>query len=168
MKISIVLVLIAIFGFFGFKVFSKINHKNEVAENIKIIPDFEYLDLNGSVFTKKNLKQDSPTMFVYFSSECEFCNEEANMIKENTEQLKDVEIIFVSFQPEEEISDFANKHQLINYGNINFLRDSKATFATTFDVSSLPCLVLYDKKKKLIEKIKGQTKVALLVKKLGV
>jgi peroxiredoxin len=167
-KISIVLLLIGIFGYFGYLVISKINHKKEVAENIKSIPNFEYLELAGAVFTEKNLKSNTPTLFVYFNSECEFCNEEANMIKENIEQLKDVQIIFISFQSQEEITAFATRHQLLNYGNITFLRDSKVTFATTFDIKSLPCLVLYDKNKNLIEKIKGQTKVEKLVDKLGV
>jgi peroxiredoxin len=165
-KISIVLLLIGIFTFFGYQVVSKINHKKEVAENIKSIPNFEYLDLKGTVFTDKNLKQDTPTMFMYFNSECDFCNEEAQMIKENIDKLTDVQIIFVSFQTQKEILDFAIKHQLMDYGNITFLRDNKSTFATTFDVKSLPCLVLYDKDKNFIEKIKGQTKVSQLVKKL--
>lgn len=165
-KISIILLLISVFGYFGYQVISKINHKNQVAENIKTIPNFEYLGLNGKFFTEKNLKSDTPTLFVYFNSECEFCNEEANMIKENIEALKNVQIIFISFQSQEEITNFATKHQLLNYGNITFLRDSKVTFATTFDVKSLPCLVLYDKNKNLIEKIKGQTKVEIIRDKL--
>jgi peroxiredoxin len=167
-KISIVLLLIGVFGYFGYQVISKINHKKEVAENIKSIPNFEYLGLNGKVYTEKNLKPDTPTLFVYFNSDCEFCNEEAKMIKENSEQLEAVQIIFISFQTQEEISAFATRHQLLNYGNITFLRDSKVTFATTFDVKSLPCLVLYDKDQNLIEKIKGQTKVALILQKLRV
>lgn len=167
-KMGIVLLLISVFAYFGYNVVSKINHKKEIAENIKTIPNFEYLDLKGEVFTEKNIKTNTPTMFVYFNSECEFCNEEANMIRENIEALKNVQIIFVSFQTQNEITTFATKHQLLNYGNISFLRDSKVSFATTFDVSSLPCLVLYDKDKNLIEKIKGQTKVNALLKKLQI
>ena len=40
------------------------------------------------------------------------------------------------------------------------------SFRSTFDINSLPCMVLYDKDKKLIEKIKGQIKVEALLKKL--
>lgn len=165
-KILIAIIFISIMAFFGYEIVSKINHKNQIAENIKTIPQFSYQEIDGGVFTEKNIKDNTPTLFVYFNSECDFCNEEAQMIKENIDKLKDVQIVFVSFQPQEEITAFATKHQLNNYGNISFLCDSKATFATTFDVKSLPCLVLYDKDKNLIEKIKGQTKVSQLVKKL--
>ena len=54
------------------------------------------------------------------------------------------------------------------YDKINFLSDTKVSFATTFDVKSLPCLVLYDKNQQLIEKIKGQTKAEILIKKLEI
>lgn len=43
--------------------------------------------------------------------------------------------------------------------------DSKITFADTFDVKSLPCLVLYDKGGNLIEKIKGQVKIETVLEK---
>ena len=150
----------------GYKVVSKINHKKEVAENIKKLPKFEYQNINGGLFTNANLKENTPLLFVYYNSECDFCNEEAKMIKENLAEFKNTQILFISFEKNEKIKQFANNHQLDTYDNVTFLCDSKATFATTFDVKSLPCLVLYDKDKNLIEKIKGQTKVETIIKKL--
>lgn len=168
LKILIPTIVISLLVFMGYKVVSKINHKKEVAENIKTIPNFEYQDVKGNVFTNTNLKDNTPLLFVYFNSECEFCNEEAKMIKENIEQLKTIQIIFISFEATEKIKQFATNHQLDSYDNLTFLCDSKATFATTFDVTSLPCLVLYNKNNNLIEKIKGQTKAETLIKKLRI
>lgn len=150
----------------GYKVVSKINHKKEVAENIKTIPVFSYENIKGGVFTHENLKKDTPTLFIYFNSECKYCNEEAQMIQESIVLLQDLQLVFISFEKPALIKAFATKKQLTTYDNINFLSDTKVTFSTTFDVQSLPCLVLYDKNQKLIEKIKGQTKVETLVKKL--
>lgn len=152
----------------GYKVVSKINHKKQVAENIKTMPNFEYQDLEGNIFTNANLKKDTPLLFVFFNSECDFCNEEAKMIKENIEQFKNIQIVFISFEETEKIKQFAINHQLDSYDNITFLSDSKATFSATFDVKSLPCIVLYDKDNNLIEKIKGQTKAETLIKKIGI
>ncbi len=152
----------------GYQVISKINHKKEVAKNIQTLPNFEYKDLNNNKFTNANLMEKTPLMFVYYNSECEFCNEEAKMIKENLAEFKNTQILFISFEKNEKIKQFANNHQLDTYDNVTFLCDSKATFATTFDVKSLPCLVLYDKDKNLIEKIKGQIKGENLIKKLGI
>ncbi len=154
-------------GYFGVQIYTKIQHKKEVAQKIKTIPKFEYQNINGGIFSNTNLKKDTPTIFVYFNSECEFCNEEAQMIQANITQFASFQLVFVSFEKPALIKAFAAKHQLTTYDNVTFLSDSKVSFATTFDVKSLPCLVLYDKNQKLIEKIKGQTKVETIVKKLG-
>ena len=118
--------------------------------------------------TVLHLKKDIQTLFVYYNSECDFCNEETQMIKDNIEKFKDVQLVFISFEKKEQINAFAEKYKLTSYDNVHFLCDSKVTFATTFDVKSLPCLVLYDKDQKLIEKIKGQTKIETILKKLRI
>ena len=168
LKIVIPVVFIFFFGYFSYQIYTKIKHKKEVAESIKIIPDFEYQNINGGNYINKDLKKDIQTLFVYYNSECDFCNEETQMIKDNIEKFKDVQLVFISFEKKEQINAFAEKYKLTSYDNVHFLCDSKVTFATTFDVKSLPCLVLYDKDQKLIEKIKGQTKIETILKKLRI
>jgi peroxiredoxin len=168
LKIIIPILFISLFGYFGFQIYSKIKHKKEVAENIKVIPKFDYQNVNGAIFTNENLKKDTPTLFIYFNTECEFCNEETKMISENIQKFNDLQLVFISFEKPELIKAFANKYQLNTNDNIHFLSDTKISFVTTFDVNSLPCLVLYDKDQKLIEKIKGQTKVETLINKLKI
>jgi peroxiredoxin len=167
LKIAIPLLLIGLIAFVGYKVVSKINHKKQIAENIKTIPNFSYKKIDGTAFTNQNLKQNKVTVFIYFNSECEFCNEEAKMIQQNIDKFNNVKLLFVSFEKPNLINAFAIKHKLSNYDNVTFIYDSKTTFSTTFDVHSMPCLVLYDKNQKLIEKLKGQTKVETLLKKLN-
>ena len=166
---KILLTLLFLFGlcFLGYKIVAKIQYKKQVAKNIKIIPKFDYQNIKGGAFDNSNLVANTPTIFVYFNSDCEFCNEEAAMIHVNIDKFNTSQLIFVSFEKPNAIVAFAKKHNLINRDNIHFLSDSKVTFATTFDVKSLPCLVLYDKNQQLIEKIKGQTKVETILKKVG-
>lgn len=168
LKIIIPILFIGVFSYFGYQIYSKIQHKKEVAENIKTIPKFEYQNIKGGNFTNENLKEDTPTLFIYYNSDCDFCNEEAKMIKQNIEKFANFQVCFISFEKPEQIKLFSAKYQLNTYDNFHFLCDSKITFATTFDVKSMPCLVLYDKNKNLIEKIKGQTKVETLIKKLKI
>lgn len=167
LKTLLDIVFLGIFLFLGYQIISKINHKKKVVQNIKTIPQFSYKDINGKIFTQKKIRKGNPVIFIYFNTECEYCNEEAEMIKETIAKLKNVQLIFISFEKPEKIKNFAQNHQLDNYDNVHFLCDDKITFASSFDVSTLPCLVLYDKNKKLIEKIKGQTKVTTLLKKIN-
>jgi peroxiredoxin len=166
LKIIIPVLFIVIFGFMIFQITSKINHKKKVAENIKTIPNFNFQNISGGKFTNENLIKNTPTLFIYFNSECEFCNEEAEMIKVNVEKFRPFQLIFISIEKLELIKSFAVKHKLNCYDKINFLSDTQVSFAPTFDVKSLPCLVLYDKDRHLIEKIKGQIKPEVLIKKL--
>lgn len=145
----------------------KIKHKKEVAENIKTIPSFNFQNVNGGRFTNKNILKNTPTLFIYFNSECEFCDEEAEMIKQNIDKFSTFQLIFVSIENPNKIKEFAINHKLINYDKINFLSDTQVSFAPTFDVKSLPCLVLYDKNQHLIEKIKGQIRPEILILKLN-
>jgi peroxiredoxin len=166
LKIILPVLFVGLLGFLIFQITSKIKHKKEVAENIKTIPNFDFQNVNGGRFTNDNLIKNIPTLFVYFDSECEFCNEEAEMIKQNIDQLSTFQLIFVSIENPDKIKEFAIHHKLINYDKINFLSDTQVSFAPTFDVKSLPCLVLYDKDQHLIEKIKGQINPEVLIEKL--
>ncbi len=165
LKIVIPLLILSLLAFMGYKVLNKINYKKQVAENIKQIPTFSYVALDNKVFTKENLEKGKPTLFIYFNSECDFCNHEAEMVQQNLEKLKAIQVVFISYEPIEKIKQFATKFNLLHHANITFLSDSKISFATTFDVKSMPCLVLYDNNQKLIEKIKGQVKIETVLEK---
>ena len=166
LKILIPILVLSLLAFMGYKVVSKINHKKQVSENIKKMPTFSYLTLDNKVFTEEDLAQNKPTLFIYFNSECDFCNHEAEMVQQNLEQLKAIQVVFISYEPVDKIKQFATKFNLLHHANISFLSDSKISFATTFDVKSMPCLVLYDKENNLIEKIKGQVKIETVLNKL--
>lgn len=165
LKIILPIVVISLLTIMGYKVIDKINYKKQVAENIKQMPIFSYFDLEGNLFKNENLPNNKPVLFVYFNSECDFCNREAEMIQQNLEKLKNTQIVFISFEEVDKIKEFGQKHNLLQHDNIDFIADSKATFASTFDIKSLPCLVLYDKERNLIEKIKGQVKIETVLEK---
>lgn len=165
-KISIGIIILTLLGFMVCKVIAKIKYKKEVATHISSIPQFAYKDINGEAFTNQNLKAVAPIIFMYFNSECDFCQHEAQMVKENLYKLEKVQIVFISYEPKEKINNFAQKYKLKDKPNITFLQDEKMDFNKTFDVTSLPCIVLYDENYKLIEKIKGQVKIEYILKKL--
>lgn len=167
LKIIIPVLIIGIITFMAYKVIKKINHKAAVAEHIKTIPSFTYKTIQGNLFSKQDLKDNIPTVFFYFNSECEHCQSEAEQIRDNLEKFKNVQLVFISFEDSKKIKAFATKYKLTGSDKITFLHDSNVNFATTFDVNSLPTVVIYDKKKKLVAKIKGEIKVEVILEKLN-
>lgn len=167
LKAIIGIVLVSIIGFLGYNITKKINYKNEVAERIKTIPEFSFLTLNNTVFTENKLTKNSYKLFVYFNSECDYCQSEATQISENLTQFKNTQLIFVSFEPVEGIAQFAKTYNLYGKENVIFLHDEKLEFSEIFDAKSIPFILLYSKENQLLEKYKGATKISAIIKHLN-
>jgi thiol-disulfide isomerase/thioredoxin len=158
LRFIILLLIISVFSFLGFKIANKINHKKEVAENTKSIPNFSFIDIEDNVYTNKNLS-NRPIVFVYFNSDCDYCQSEATKIQERLEDFKEVQLVFVSFEEQKNIIDFAKEYQLYKKENVVFLEDKEMVFSQIFDVNSIPYIVVYDKDKNFLQKFKGATKI---------
>jgi len=157
-RVIIVVLLSLVIGFLGYTITSKLNHKKEVAERTKVIPSFSFYTLEGNEFSEKNILR-KPTLFIYFNSECDYCQSEATKIHERLSDFEGMQLLFVSFEEKMAIQQFAKEYQLINKENILFLEDRKGAFSELFDVNSIPYMVIYDENKKLLKKFKGATKV---------
>lgn len=158
-KTILITVLTAIIGlltYLGYNVISKVKEKNQIAKQLEIIPEFEFITLEQQPFTKANLNPKLNTIFIYFNSECDFCQHEAKSISGNLDSFKNVQFIFVSTEPIEIIKQFSKKYNLDNQPNITFLYDSNSTFSSRFDANSIPYILIYNKNQKLIKKNKGQ------------
>lgn len=158
------IVLISVIIFLVYNISKKISYKNEVTERIKTIPNFTFLTLNNEVFSEKELNKNIFKLFVYFNSDCDYCQSEATQISENIEQFKDTQFLFVSFEPIKDIKQFAKTYNLLDKENIIFLQDKEMIFEELFDAKSIPFMLLYSKDNQLIEKYKGATKIGNILK----
>lgn len=164
-KLLLAIVLFIVIGFLGYKISSKLIHKKEVAERIKVIPNFSFYTLDGKEFSDKNL-QKKPSVFVYFNSECIYCQSETKKIQERLEDFNEVQLIFISFEKKEIIQQFAKDYELLDQENVLFLEDRKGEFSKLFDVTSIPFMVIYDEQKKMLKKFKGATNINAIVEVL--
>ena len=156
LKKIIVVVLVLGLGSLTYSLYKKIDAKNTNANNIASIPGFSYTTLNGLPFTNKHLVKNTPTVFIYFNSECDFCQHEAQDISSNIDQLQNLQLLFISQENVSIINQFATQHQLNNLKKITFLHDSTGDFARQFDTSTIPTILVYDERQNLFKKHKGQ------------
>ena len=73
LKIVIPILVLSLLAFIGYKVVSKINHKKQVAENIKQMPNFSYLTLeqfglSDDLYIKMNARGKALTDFENFKA----------------------------------------------------------------------------------------------------
>ncbi len=165
-KIGIVIAILSLLGYLVTQVFTKMQYKKEVAIQLQTLPQFNFTTLKGKIFTQDNLKPNTATVFIYFNSECDYCQHEAQSIYKNLEAFKNAQLIFVSEQPKEKIAEFANTYKLNNQPNITFLHDATYTFAHRFDATSIPYTLIYNKTQQLVKKQKGQLLAKTIVKAL--
>lgn len=150
-----------------FKIVIKTSQKKEVATRLANIPTFNLTTLDDKEFTNSHLRQNINTVFIYFNSTCDFCQHEAQSISENLESFKDTQILFVSNEPIDLIKDFSKTYQLDNKNQITFLHDSLDVFSAQFDANSIPYILIYNTKSKLIKTHKGQLNAGGILKHLN-
>lgn len=161
LKIILPVLALALLAFLGYKVWAKIQYKNEVVENTESIPDFNYQNIgNKESLNRRDLRKNLPVVFIYFNSECEYCQHEAREIQENIAAFNKTQLLFVSTEKPAKIKEFAKTYKLKDYDNIYFLYDDRDRFARTFDANTIPFLAVYNKDQRLVKKFKGQTKVS--------
>lgn len=166
LKIIVPILVVSLLMYLGYSIITKMQHKDEVAKTLQTIPGFSFKTLENNTFTNKDLKPNTATVFIYFNSECDFCQHEAQSISDNLEQFKDMQLLFVSTEDIETIKAFAKTYNLINLQNITFLYDSTHTFSNRFDANSIPFILIYNKTQDLVKKHKGQLKPEAILKAL--
>lgn len=152
----IIIAIVSLLFYLGYNVVTKAKGKNEIAKQIQTIPQFKLQTLDSIPFSNTNLKSNLSTIFIYFNSECDFCQHEAKSISENLNTFKSVQFIFVSTEDIASIKQFSKVYKLNNKPNITFLYDSFNNFSSQFDASFIPYILIYDNNQKLIKTHKGQ------------
>ncbi len=128
------------------------------------IPSFNLL-LTDSVtqFNTSQIPNDKPIAFVFFSPDCEHCQQETSDILKHMDSLKDVRFYFVSVDQIERLKVFRAYYQLHRYPNITVGRDYTFTFPIHFQVTRPPCLILFDRHKKEKAVFTGETTASKLI-----
>ena len=118
---------------------------------------------SSSMYTKDQLPQNKPVLFMLFSPECSHCQHETEDLIAHKEQLKDVHIVMITFQPLWEMKDFIEKYKLNELPNVVVGRDIYYTTPSFYNIHNLPYLAMYDSKGNLINVFEGSMPVDRVV-----
>ncbi|WP_109301158.1 peroxiredoxin [Aquimarina sp. AU474] len=166
LKTTTIVLVILLLCFMGYKVVNKIQQKTKVIETLKTIPRFSFETLDNETFTKSDLVLNRTTVFIYFNTECNYCQNEAISIKQSIDEFKNTQLIFVSSETKETIKTFSEFYKLNTYDYVNFLFDSQDDFSSRFDATSIPYVLIYDENQALVKRHKGQLKAEVILKTL--
>ncbi len=161
------IVIVFVLCFLGYNITTKVMHKNAIKENTKTIPSFSAKTMKETLFSSDDLKEGYQTIFVFFNTECEFCEYEVEDIVENYKNHKNTQWVFISTESSRIIQNFVKKKELFKVIEAIFLSDKKGELLMLFDISTFPTTVVYNSNKEFVRKYKGQIKTATILKELN-
>jgi thiol-disulfide isomerase/thioredoxin len=97
-------------------------------------PPFVFQDLSGAPFSADQLDPNKPTFVMYFDPYCDHCDHQAEWIAGAAEQFEDVQLVFVTLEPETEaIEAFRQRHfGKVDLPYLYFLQDTEFRFEEFF------------------------------------
>jgi peroxiredoxin len=145
----------------------KVKHKNALTEQIQSIPEFSFINvLNQNKYTNDSIAKEQACLIVYFNSECEHCQSEAEQISKQIHGFDTYQVLMISYEPQETILAFRETYKLISPA-ITFLQDTKSQFDDIFGNSPIPTSFIYNKNRALVKQFKGEVKTETLIKYLA-
>ena len=116
------------------------------------IPDFNFLKLNKTAFTNKDLEPGKMLFFVFFDADCDHCQHAIQYIDQHNQEFKKAAIYLITLDSQETITGFMAKYgsNLKDKKNVTLLQDPQYEFMLKFRPRKYPSMFLYSAKKELI------------------
>ncbi|MCJ8208213.1 thioredoxin domain-containing protein [Mucilaginibacter sp. RS28] len=134
-------------------------------KNIENLPTYHILNTDSVKVTTANLKKNKPVMIIYFSPDCSHCQHLMYEMKPQLNELKDVQIVMITFVQYKMIKDFYNSFGLNAYPNITVGTEGYTyEMQKYFDVKTTPYIAIYNKHGKLVKAYEKAPPVKELIK----
>lgn len=132
--------------------------------SISSIPSFKLLLLDSTtVFDTKNIVKGKPTLFVYFSPDCEHCQRQTKELIDNIGSFTDVQIYLFTPSEFSDLKRFDSTFRLYKYKNIIVAQDLEYGFYKYFKAVSFPYVAVYDRQKELTKLYKNEISIQKII-----
>ncbi len=120
------------------------------------IPDFLYADIKNKIVKGSNLPK-SRTLFIFFSTNCNYCSVAINEIKKLATNRKDINYVFITEEKDlTSIKTYVNDNkidEITSYILIDYDKDFQKDFGLGFSLT-IPTILYYNQKGDFIKEIK--------------
>ena len=113
--------------------------------------------------TTEEIPKGKSIVFMYFSPNCVYCNEEIDLISANMPRFQEAEIILLSQRPFSEVKQFYYTKNLNRYKNIKVSIDADKAFYNYFKPTGIPFLAFYNKDRQLKALFEGRAELDFLI-----
>ncbi|MEO7311920.1 MAG: redoxin domain-containing protein [Chitinophagaceae bacterium] len=133
-----------------------------------IIPSFKLMRADSSFFQLQDIvKKKHATVVIIFSPTCSHCQHQAEEITSHMKDFENVNFIFSTLYPVQDMKTYINDYGLDKFPNITVGHDKGYNLGTFYQISSLPGIFVYDKKGKLVANFESNVKSETLLEALA-
>ena len=139
------------------------NTNNHLA-SIASLPMFKIRSIDSSIYIfTSNISSGKPSVFIYFSPDCEHCIQETQAISRSISDLKSANIFMITSDTSVATCQFYKSMRLDTIPNIFVGNDDNYSFYKAFLPSTTPYIVIYNKNKELRKIYKGFAPVSSII-----
>jgi thiol-disulfide isomerase/thioredoxin len=116
------------------------------------VPPFKMIQANGKVFLAGNLPLGKPIVIIYFSPDCEDCQQFTKELLNRINEFNSASIAMITYLSLSIVKQFVSDYHLDKYSNIYIGTEGNSYFVGNYyKVGKLPFLALYNKNGDLIK-----------------
>lgn len=158
MKKNLLIVIgLLVIGLLSWMGYSSIQKLDQKSKSEAIIQNLSSLTNNLGF---KVANTDQPTIFMYFNSDCHFCQWEMEQIEKNIEKFQNYQLLLASFEPKNEAIDFLQQYNL----NQHYIEVNPDSLTNTIS-GGVPQTFIYENG--LLQKhFKGEVKIEAILEVL--
>ncbi len=160
----LIVLIICMVGWMIYTSIKTMKSKEELVNRINKVPVFTLTTTDSSLISLDSGYTNAPLVLLYFNGECEYCKSETKEIVDNQDQLKGIEMIFISLEPLHKIKQFGDSFGLSEVPNVILGKIDDQTADEILGITSAPQLFIYNKEGKLTKQFKGSTKIEAIIK----
>jgi thiol-disulfide isomerase/thioredoxin len=159
-KLFALVILSCVLSYLCVQIYHKIEAKKIFDQHINHLPSpstFQWV-------SKQPLTSKTPTIVLFFNSDCEHCQLEAKTIVEQKNKFIGVNFWWTSVEDATTIKAFSKRYSLYNVPNTHLSHLPTEKLLQIFGSISAPHIFIYDKNKILKKEFKGETKIEAILK----
>ena len=150
-KITYVLLLVFLGSCFA-------KHKPEIPAFNLLLKD------STTIFNTGNIPEGKPSVLLFFSPDCEHCQQETIDLLANMDSLKNVNFYFITIDPMDRMRRFDTFYKLYRYPNITLGLDYTVSFPGHFKNAAPPYTVIYNPDKTMKVIFEGEIPASRFIK----
>lgn len=163
-KWFVILLILSALSVLIYRTIERINNKEALKEKIATLPILEIWTTDSISFSTTYLISDKYLVIVWFNTDCEHCQYEAQEFRQNPDSFKVAQILMVSGEPLSDIRNFGKTYGVDTLSYLTLLHCEYDAFFKTFGEASVPSLFIYSPDGALLKQYKGETKLEAITK----